>query len=41
MLFDQNSDESLHAANDGSVQHDGAMAVAILAHILSIQALSH
>ena len=39
VLFDQNTDETLHAAHNGSVQHDGAMASAILSDIFGIQAL--
>ena len=39
ILLDQDTDKALEAANDGSVQHDRAMARAIFADKFSIQAL--
>ena len=40
-LFDQDSDETLQAADDGTVQHHGPMAGSVFPHIFSIQALGH
>ncbi len=41
VLLDQNADETLQTADDGTVQHHWAMAGAIFTHILCIQALGH
>ena len=39
VLFNQNTDETLQAANDGAVQHQGAVAVAVFAYKFGIKAL--
>ncbi len=41
VLLDQNSDETLQAADDGAVQHDGTVALTIFPHIFRTQALRH
>ena len=41
MLLDEDADETLKAADDGTVQHHGAMAIAVFAHVFRIQALGH
>ena len=41
VLLDQNTNETLQRADDGAVQHDGAMALAILAHEFRIETLGH
>ena len=41
MLLDEDADESLHAAHDGSVQHHGAVACAVFAHVFGVQPLGH
>src|SRR5450830_4086 len=40
-FLDQNSDEALQTADDGTVQHDRPMAGTILAYIFGIQPLGH
>src|SRR6218665_125700 len=41
VLFEQHPEEALQAADDGAVQHDGAMAGAVLADEFGIQTLGH
>ena len=40
-LFDQNSDKTLQAADNGAVQHDRPVAGAVFPHIFGVQALGH
>jgi hypothetical protein len=41
VLLDQDADEALEAADDGAVQHDGAMPRAVFADVFGVQPLGH